>query len=63
MGPKRTERPDEGSPMANVRAEKAQCTRTEYTLAMWSRDESVVSGGHLVAAALKNNYARSIVNI
>jgi len=40
--------------MASVPAEKARTTTAEDTLAKKSRDADVISGGHLVAAALKN---------
>ena len=40
--------------MASVTAEKARATTAEDTLARKSKDADVISGGHLVAAALKN---------
>ena len=40
--------------MASVTAVKAKTTTAEDTLARKSQDANVISGGHLVAAALKN---------
>ncbi len=40
--------------MASVPAEKAKTTTAQDTLAKKSQDTSVISGGHLVGAALKN---------
>jgi acetolactate synthase-1/2/3 large subunit len=39
--------------MASARANELKSTTAEDTLAQKSRDESVISGGHLVATALK----------
>ena len=49
--------------MARVSTDKRTSNTAEDTLAQKSRDESVVSGGHLVAAALKNEGVDTIFTL
>ncbi len=49
--------------MASVPARPGQSTTAEDTLARKSRDENIVSGGHLVAAALKNEGVDTIFTL
>ena len=49
--------------MANVSAQKSKSTTAEDTLAQKSQDENVVSGGHLVATALKNEGINTIFTL
>ena len=49
--------------MASVPAQQARSTTAEDTLAQKSRDENVISGGHLVAAALKNEGVDTIFTL
>ena len=49
--------------MARVSTDKRAASTAEDTLAKKSRDENVVSGGHLVAAALKNEGVDTIFTL
>ncbi len=49
--------------MASVSAQQARSTTAEDTLAQKSRDKNVISGGHLVAAALKNEGVDTIFTL
>ena len=49
--------------MASVPAQQARSTTAEDTLARKSRDKNVISGGHLVATALKNEGVDTIFTL